>query len=177
MKILTTLDHSALSEAILASVATIARPLGAEVQLLTVVRPSKIHDTPVTQAVQETYPTATPSGSLLGIKSLGEMLPPLAEVREQAFERVEAEAQDYLRDRAHALEAVPTTRHVVFDDDPAGAIVEHARRERVDLIAMATHGRTGLSHLVAGSVCERVIRSGVAPVMVLRPTPAAERGP
>jgi len=34
---------------------------------------------------------------------------------------------------------------------------------------MATHGRTGISHLLAGSVCESVIRSGVAPVLVLRP--------
>jgi hypothetical protein len=37
------------------------------------------------------------------------------------------------------------------------------------MIAMDTRGRTGLSHLLAGSVCEQVVRGGVAPVMVLRP--------
>jgi nucleotide-binding universal stress UspA family protein len=48
-------------------------------------------------------------------------------------------------------------------------IIDRARQEHVDLIAMATHGRTGLMRALAGSVCERVIRSGVAPVVVLRP--------
>jgi nucleotide-binding universal stress UspA family protein len=37
------------------------------------------------------------------------------------------------------------------------------------LIAMATHGRSGAGHLFAGSVCEKVIRSGAAPVVVVRP--------
>ncbi|HET8648273.1 MAG TPA: universal stress protein, partial [Vicinamibacteria bacterium] len=44
-----------------------------------------------------------------------------------------------------------------------------ARRTHPDLIAMATHGHGGARHLLAGSVCERVIRSGVAPVLVVRP--------
>jgi nucleotide-binding universal stress UspA family protein len=34
---------------------------------------------------------------------------------------------------------------------------------------MATHARSGLAHLIVGSVAERVIRSGVAPVLVVRP--------
>jgi nucleotide-binding universal stress UspA family protein len=169
MKILVTLDRSQLSESILEPVARLARPLGAAVQLLTVVRPSKVQETPPSAALREIYPVATPTGSLLGVKTLGEIVPHATEDREQAFERGEAEARDYLRERAAALAGLPVTYAVAFGDDPAAAIVAHAQREQVDLIAMATHGRTGLSHLLAGSVCEQVIRAGVAPVMVLRP--------
>jgi universal stress protein A len=43
----------------------------------------------------------------------------------------------------------------------------------VDLIVMATHGRTGLSHLLIGSVAERVVRTAPCPVLTIRP-PAAQ---
>jgi nucleotide-binding universal stress UspA family protein len=172
MKILVTLDRSSLSESVLEPVARLAGPLGATVQLLMVVRPSRMQDTPPTSAIRDTYPVATPSGSLLGVKTLGEIMPRASEDREQAIEREEAEARDYLRAHTSAFPNITVSTEVLFEDDPAGAIVAHARREGVDLIAMATHGRTGVSHLLAGSVCERVVRAGVAPVMVLRP-PAA----
>jgi nucleotide-binding universal stress UspA family protein len=174
MKILVTLDRSALSEAILEPVERLARALGAAVELATVVRPARVRETPVDKAVRDPYPVATSSGSLLRLKGLGETIPAAAENREQAIERGEAEAADYLRAQARRLTGIRTTLQVLFDDDPAEAIIAHARRDQVDLIAMATHGRTGISHLLTGSVCEQVIRSGVAPVMVLRPagTPA-----
>jgi nucleotide-binding universal stress UspA family protein len=172
MKILVTLDRSPLSESVLEPVLRLARPVGADVQLLTVVRPSAVRETPPDRAVRDIYPVATPTGSLLRLKTLGEIVPHASEDREQAVERLEAEAQDYLRQQALALPGLAVTGVVLFDEDPAGAIAAYARREQVGLIAMATHGRTGLSHLLAGSVCERVIRTGVAPVMVVRP-PAA----
>jgi nucleotide-binding universal stress UspA family protein len=172
MKILVTLDRSELCKTILEPVQRLARPLDAEVQLLTVVRPTRAQETPVNTSVHDVYPVGTPSGSMLRIKQLGEIMPDLAESREQAVERVEAEALGYLQEQAHALTGSTVTSYVLFADDPAAAIIAHARRQQVDLIAMATHGRTGLSHLLAGSVCERVIRAGVAPVMVLRPLAA-----
>jgi nucleotide-binding universal stress UspA family protein len=52
-------------------------------------------------------------------------------------------------------------------------IVEVAAAEKVDLIVMSTHGRTGLSHLVMGSVAERVVRMAPCPVLTIRPTAAA----
>jgi universal stress protein A len=52
-------------------------------------------------------------------------------------------------------------------------IVEIAAAEKVDLIVMSTHGRTGLSHLVMGSVAERVVRMAPCPVLTIRPTAAA----
>jgi universal stress protein A len=53
---------------------------------------------------------------------------------------------------------------------PYRKIVEIAEAEQVDLIVMATHGRTGLSHLVMGSVAERVVRTAPCPVLTIRPT-------
>lgn len=53
---------------------------------------------------------------------------------------------------------------------PYRKIVETAEAEKVDLIVMATHGRTGLSHLVMGSVAERVVRTAPCPVLTMRPT-------
>lgn len=50
------------------------------------------------------------------------------------------------------------------------AIVRYARNNQVDLIVMATHGRTGLLHLVMGSVAEKVVRTAPCPVLTLGPT-------
>ncbi len=51
---------------------------------------------------------------------------------------------------------------------PHEAIVSTADAEKVDLIVMATHGRRGLSHLLLGSVAERVVRTAKVPVMTLK---------
>jgi nucleotide-binding universal stress UspA family protein len=52
---------------------------------------------------------------------------------------------------------------------PAEQIVEFAREHNCDLVVMGTHGRTGLSHLLVGSVAEHVVRHAPCPVMVVRP--------
>jgi nucleotide-binding universal stress UspA family protein len=49
-------------------------------------------------------------------------------------------------------------------------IVRLATQLEVDLIVMATHSRSGVSHLVLGSVAQHVIREANCPVLVLRPT-------
>lgn len=51
---------------------------------------------------------------------------------------------------------------------PAEAILEAAEREKVDLVALATHGRTGLSRWALGSVAEQVLRHCPLPVLVQR---------
>jgi len=53
---------------------------------------------------------------------------------------------------------------------PYRTIIETAEEEKVDLIVMATHGRTGLSHLLIGSVAERVVRTAPCPVLTVRPS-------
>lgn len=49
----------------------------------------------------------------------------------------------------------------------AAAIVEAAEREMVDMIIMSTHGRTGLSHILIGSVTEKVVERAPCPVLVV----------
>ena len=48
-------------------------------------------------------------------------------------------------------------------------IVEEAKREGIDLIVISTHGRTGLSHVLVGSVTEKVVRHAPCPVLSIRP--------
>jgi nucleotide-binding universal stress UspA family protein len=169
MKILVPLDGSPFSEAILPRVAAIAAPLGATVELLTVASPSEAQQTPLTYAYHDTIPAAAATGTKLGIPLLDKVIPPPAESREQAVERLEAEWRDYLAMRVPALQGIDTAVHVVVGDDPAEAIIAHVRQEGADLIAMATHARSSFKRLFAGSVAAQIIRSGVAPVLVLRP--------
>jgi universal stress protein A len=49
------------------------------------------------------------------------------------------------------------------------AIADTAKQTKADLIVMGTHGRTGLSHLLLGSVAERVVRAATCPVLTLHP--------
>jgi universal stress protein A len=51
---------------------------------------------------------------------------------------------------------------------PAQTIVEVANNSATDLIVIATHGRTGLSHMLIGSVAERVVRLAGCPVLTVR---------
>jgi nucleotide-binding universal stress UspA family protein len=48
-------------------------------------------------------------------------------------------------------------------------IVQYAREHAIDLIVMGTHGRSGLSHALIGSVAERVVRHAHCPVLSVRP--------
>jgi nucleotide-binding universal stress UspA family protein len=71
-----------------------------------------------------------------------------------------------LKESAAALGVTADT--AVITGTPAHAIVEHAKEGAFDLIVMGTHGRTGLSHVVMGSVAERVVRKATCPVLTLR---------
>jgi universal stress protein A len=64
---------------------------------------------------------------------------------------------------------VDVARRVVAGT-PYRKIVEVAEGEKIDLIVMTTHGRTGIGHLVMGSVAERVVRTAPCPVLTIRPT-------
>jgi nucleotide-binding universal stress UspA family protein len=78
------------------------------------------------------------------------------------------------QDVAKALgrrKGIATCRAVL--GDPVQSILGAARR--ADVIVMATLGRTGLAHLVMGSIAERVVRHSPVPVLTVRPSAARRR--
>jgi nucleotide-binding universal stress UspA family protein len=62
-------------------------------------------------------------------------------------------------------------------DVPAVAILEAARCCADGVVALATHGRTGLPRLVLGSVADKVVRGSADPVLVYRPAPVPQAAP
>ncbi len=56
----------------------------------------------------------------------------------------------------------------VIQGTPYLEITQKARKAKVDLIVMGTHGRTGVGHLLLGSVTERVVRMAHCPVLTIR---------
>lgn len=56
----------------------------------------------------------------------------------------------------------------LFKGNPVTEIVKKAKELECDLIVMGTHGRTGMAHLMTGSVAERVIRTASVPVLTVR---------
>jgi len=73
--------------------------------------------------------------------------------------------------RKLAERMVPTTvasEIVIEVGDPASVINAAAERLKIDVIVMATHGLTGLSHMLLGSVTEKVVRHAMVPVLIVR---------
>jgi nucleotide-binding universal stress UspA family protein len=85
-------------------------------------------------------------------------------------ERERVEAQRYLDAVAERLQALgaQVKTELVIAIQPAQAILEVAQREQA-LIALATHGESGLQRLVLGSVADKVVRGSSLPVLVYRP--------
>jgi nucleotide-binding universal stress UspA family protein len=80
------------------------------------------------------------------------------------------EALAYLEELAKPLreEGVTIKTDAIERDVVADAIVAYAREHDIDLIVMTTHGRSGLSRLVFGSVAESVVRHTPCPVLLIR---------
>ncbi|HEY6880790.1 MAG TPA: universal stress protein [Polyangiales bacterium] len=84
--------------------------------------------------------------------------------------------EEYHREMAQRLERLGeqlrstglTVSTMLLRGNPHEAIVSAADSEHVDLIVMGTHGRKGVSHLLLGSVAERVVRTAKVPVMTLK---------
>ncbi len=91
-----------------------------------------------------------------------ELPPYLAdELKKRLAERLE----QLVRGKANtALE----TRSKLSEGIPYAEILRAAKEEGADLIVLGTHGRTGLSHMLIGSVAERVVRASAVPVLTIR---------
>jgi nucleotide-binding universal stress UspA family protein len=83
-------------------------------------------------------------------------------------------AEAYLHERVQRLAADGVqARTVVRVGEAAAEIARTADDEQADLIAMSTHGRAGLDHLLHGSVAESVLRMAGRPLLLLRPSSEA----
>lgn len=93
---------------------------------------------------------------------------PIYESQEE-HSRVNA-IQDQLDSLAQIWRAAGYTVFVEADlGNAAEAIIERARADDIEMVAMTTHGRSGISRLLFGSVAEQVVRHVSVPVLVLRP--------
>ena len=94
-----------------------------------------------------------------------ESLPPSQPtvVREDPYEVTLAQLRDLMTD------ACEVTWEAEVATGPAAETIVHIAQERAaDLIVMGTHGRTGLHHLLLGSVAEKVVRLATCPVLTVR---------
>ena len=58
-------------------------------------------------------------------------------------------------------------RHKLLHGFPASSLLQYAESHNIDLIVMATHGLTGLSRVLMGSVAESIVRKATTPVLVV----------
>jgi nucleotide-binding universal stress UspA family protein len=87
------------------------------------------------------------------------------ELRASALKTLEDRITDMGPSQAPFVAAVESS------DEPADEIVSYADAHEVNLIVMGTRGRTGLAHLLMGSVAEKVVRSAPCPVLTLHTLP------
>jgi len=88
--------------------------------------------------------------------------------RQQFIEQVRQESQRSLDafTEKHFGDLEATT--VFLEGRAFVEIIRYAREQRVDLIVIATHGRTGIQHALFGSVAEKVVRKAPCPVLVVK---------
>lgn len=143
--ILVPLDGSQLAEQVLPHVKAIAAmEHGVKVTLL--------------RAVPPVYPVTVEYSGLLSV--LNDALP-----------EAEREAREYLNGVASRLQAAEIQVTTEISVMPAAeAIIDYAEQHMVDLIIIATHGRSGISRWVFGSVTQKVVQVVPVPVLVIRPS-------
>ena len=142
------LDGSPMAERILPFIVQIAGPLDLEVVLVRVMAPIASH--------------AVEGGAYFTLDDIGARL---------------TEAREYLAPlaadlRGRGIRAATDARH----GEPVTEIVAAAREHGADIVAMTTHGRSGVSRLLFGSVAEAVLRQAEIPVLMMRDTESRASG-
>jgi nucleotide-binding universal stress UspA family protein len=101
---------------------------------------------------------------------------PTYQAETQANDAREARAREYLQNVAERLRTQGVEVDIaVAKGEAVERIGARASETGADLIALATHGRTGLSRLVLGSVADKIVRGSKLPVLLVRP-PSEEAG-
>jgi nucleotide-binding universal stress UspA family protein len=144
-RILLPLDGSELGEASLPYVEELAIVTKAEVILLQVVKPH--YDI----ALAEGYTSH------------------LGRISAEYLTHASAAAKDYLNSVKERLAKMGiTARSEVEVGSPAERIVGYAKESNIDLIAMSTHGRSGIGRWLLGSVADKVIHAADRPILLVR---------
>ncbi len=120
-------------------------------------------------ALQYATALARDTGATLLITHVEE--DPLAYGAGEGFVALPEWTSEAIRKRLEAV--VPPDENVQYEHrlllgDPAEMIVQLADEEKADLIVMGTHGRSGLSRLLMGSVAEAVVREASCPVLTVK---------
>jgi nucleotide-binding universal stress UspA family protein len=103
-------------------------------------------------------------------ESRGRLVLMRAEAEHEPSQAV-TEAEEYLRDMAQHVSPEVPVETVVMHGHAAPQILAAAQQFDADAIVMASHGRTGLPHLLFGSVTEAVLANGILPVLVIHVRP------
>jgi nucleotide-binding universal stress UspA family protein len=150
-QILIALDGSAAAEQLLAPARTLGDMTQAAYTLLQVVEP---------HTLLRSGPFTTPT-----------------DFDAEDTQRRMAEAQRYLEGIAQALrsDGVAVRVDVRVAEQVAAAILDAAADQHVDLVAIATHGQSGIARLLLGSVADKVVRGARLPVLLYRPQAPYER--
>ena len=93
---------------------------------------------------------------------------------ENLLEESQAALSHFLQDNLADLLPLVEVRTKVEMGLPYKNIVERAREDCADMIVMSTHGRTGFSHVLLGSVTEKVVRTAPCPVVSIHPEEEGE---
>jgi nucleotide-binding universal stress UspA family protein len=146
-RILVPLDGSEFGEAALPYVEEFARAVRAEVTLLHSVTP---HHFEIDLAETRS--------------------PHLSKLSEEYIEHAKATAGDYLATIQKRLSEKGIAAHCLVEiGPPADRIAACAKEKEIDLIALSTHGRSGISAMVMGSVANKVFHSAEVPVLLVKP--------
>jgi len=148
-KVLVCLDGSSLAEQILPYIAGDSRSFK-KIVLLKVI-PTPGVDIPIGVPGETAAPLQTKS-----------MLERVKKELEQAPDYLEARAQP-LRDMGLDIECV------VLEGAPARTIIDYAHDNNFGLIAIATHGHSGLRHITMGSTAEYILKNAGLPVLMVTP--------
>jgi nucleotide-binding universal stress UspA family protein len=96
----------------------------------------------------------------------------LVNVAQGIRDELRREIDNYLNDKVQGLQAEGLSRvsAITVEGDGAEQIIEMARNTPDNIIAMSTHGRSGLERWAMGSVAEKVIHNSRDPVLIIRPS-------